>query len=156
PGTKVTFRARLCPHRSLADKSADPTWPHPEGVRIELTKHGSKYTKALGPTGPEGETSDEFDAGTYTPTVAAGQDAWKGWACAAGDLEVKAGEPAKRFDLRLVPPDDRRLLAVRLVRRADPYDDPEGLAGGTIQVIKGHDFDEDFVTASDAGDIYAW
>jgi hypothetical protein len=126
-------------------------------VRIELTEAGGKYAaKALGPTDSDGETSEELDAGTYTPTVAAGQPAWKGWECAAQDLEVKAGEPPKTFDLMLVPPDDRRLLAVRLVHREDPYDDPEGLDGGTMQVIKGRDFDEGFGPASQAGDIYAW
>jgi hypothetical protein len=155
--TKVKIRARLCPQRSLADKSADPTWPRPQGLEIELKlQHSKAAVLALNPTDSDGETSDDLAAGTYTPTLAARQDAWKGWECSAQDLVVKDGEAEKTFDLRLVPPEDRRLLAVRLVRREDPDDDPEGLGSGTIKVTKGNDFDEEFGPSSDAGDIYAW
>jgi hypothetical protein len=61
PGTKVKIRACLCPHRNLADKSADPTWPYPAGVVIELTKAGGGYAKALNATNADGEVSDELD-----------------------------------------------------------------------------------------------
>jgi len=131
PGTKVNIRARLCPHKSLADKSADPTWPRPEGVRIQLTKHGDDHADhPLDPTNDDGETSGELGPGTYVATLVHGQPAWHGWACAARDLEVGDDEPEQTFEVRLVPPQDRRLLAVRLVRREDPGDDPEGFAGG--------------------------
>jgi hypothetical protein len=157
PGTKVKIRARLCPHKSLADKSADPTWPRPAEVRIELTRQdGKSAAKALDPTDADGETSDELDAGKYVATLAAGQPAWNGWECSAEELEVGPGEPKKTFNLRLVPPEDRRLLAVRLVSRADPDDDPAGFGGGAIHVTKGKDFAEDFGPSSDAGDIYAF
>jgi hypothetical protein len=157
PGTKVKIRARLCPHKSLADKSADPTWPRPVGVRIELTKQGGTHApKALKPTDADGEASDELGAGKYKATLAAGQPSWNGWECAADDLEVGPGEPKKTFNMRLVPPEDRRLLAVRLVHRADPDDDPKGFEGGTIHVTKGKDFAEDFGPSSAAGHIYAF
>jgi hypothetical protein len=157
PGTKVKIRARLCPHRSLADKSADPTWPRPGGVRIQLTRYGGNYQDhPLHPTDDEGETSGELEAGSYRATLVHGQPAWHGWECAAGDLEVEDGEREKTFEVRLVPPEDRRLLAVRLVYREDPGDDPEGFGGGTIHVSKGEDFAQDFGPSSDAGEVYAY
>jgi hypothetical protein len=88
--------------------------------------------------------------------VKAGQPAWKGWDSATDDLEVPASEAEQVYDVRLVPSGDRRLLAVRLVHRKDPDDDPEGLRGGTIRAVKGRDFDEEFGPSSTTGDIYAW
>jgi hypothetical protein len=155
--TKVKFRVRLCPDRSLADKPADPTWPRPKGVIINLTPQGSESAQVnrLAATGSHGGTSADLEAGEYTPTLAAGQDVWKGWECSTPVLQVEAGAAQQTVDLRLVPSGDRRLLAVRLVYREDPDDDPKGISGLKIKVLNDGDPDEEFGPSSDAGDIYA-
>ncbi len=154
PDTKVKIRVRLCPDRSLADKPADPTWPRPKGVKIDLTRGGAVITTAT--TNARGEDSVDLAAETYIPGLAAGQDAWDGWECLARELPVENGQAKQTFDVLLVPPKDHRLLAVRLVYCEDPDDQPKAVEGVKIEILKDKDFAQEFGPSSEAGDIYAW
>jgi len=117
----VKIRVLLCPHEKLADKQADQTWPSPAGAVIELTKKGSRAApKPVKATDAEGRTSVELDAGLYTVKLA---DPWNAWECVTSELEVPGKTPMP-IEVRLVPPDEYRLLAVRLVRHG--YADPDG------------------------------
>jgi carboxypeptidase family protein len=173
----VKIRVRLCPHQKLADKQpADPTWPSPAGAVIEFTKKNSRgAAKPLVTTGSDGEASTTLDAGTYTAKPV---DTWDEWVCVTGELEVN-DKTKVPLEVRLVPPEEYRLLPVRLVRHdhAGPDRDdedygnekgsgdedaserhaPAGIPESMIQVkVADRGFEVEFGPSSEAGYIYAW
>jgi len=160
------IRVVLCPHQKLADKTADQTWPSPAEAVVQLTRKVRGAAAEDITTGADGEASAELVEGVvYTVKMA---DPWNAWKCVTTELRVD-DKTRMPLEVMLVPPEEYRLLPVRLVRHdhgdekgggdkaAGEYHAPAGIPGSKIQVkAADHGFDEEFGPSGQAGYIYAW
>jgi hypothetical protein len=123
----VEVQLILCPHQSLlgmADQ-ANPSWPRPEGVQLELQGQRSD------PTGPGGTTKiAEVDpeGDRVVRVVTPGLDEWISPEAWADPADLAGGV----LNLVLLPPDDRRLVTAR-VTAGDPAGTPSPLSGETVK-----------------------
>jgi hypothetical protein len=130
PDVDVEVRVILCPDQSLsctADQ-ADPTWPRPEGVQLELQGPTSPQSD---PTGLGGTTkiagvdaAEAYAVAVITPGLAG----WTPHTPRVGSAELAGGV----LDVVLCPPGGRRLVTAK-VTVGNPAGSPSALSGETVK-----------------------
>jgi hypothetical protein len=131
PPIDVQVQVILCPHQSLsctADQ-ADPSWPRPEGVVVELVQGPAKLSSV--PTGPGGKTEigGVDPAQNYTVTVINRDLAqWIPHTLNVGPADLVDGV----LGVVLHPPGNSRLAAAR-VTVGNPAGTPSALSGEKVK-----------------------
>jgi hypothetical protein len=106
----LEIKVFCCPNKKYKGEPPHSSWPTPKDLKLQLKNEERKTPGVFPDTDSSGVTSHNVSAGTYTIELRDNQ--FKDWLIEPPTVTV--GDSAKKHVVRLIPPDGKRMLPLRL------------------------------------------